>query len=70
MLFPFGYGLSIANFTHVDATPSSALESDGSLLYRTETAVSKITTISVNVTNTGNVAGDDVIMVSGYAEAR
>jgi len=51
-LYPFGYGLSYTSFKYSNLrTSSSVLAKDGSV------------TVSVDVTNTGGVAGDEVVQL-------
>ena len=51
-LYPFGFGLSYTTFEYANLkTSSPTLERDGVL------------TVSVEVTNTGTVAGDDVVQL-------
>ncbi|MHA7941569.1 beta-xylosidase [Formosa sp. 3Alg 14/1] len=51
-LFPFGYGLSYTTFEYSELTlANSTIKSDGS------------TTVSVKVTNTGSIIGDEVVQM-------
>jgi beta-glucosidase len=50
----FGFGLSYTTFTHDDLTVPDQVPTDGSL------------PVSVRVTNTGPVAGDDVVQLYGH----
>ncbi|WP_434036660.1 glycoside hydrolase family 3 N-terminal domain-containing protein [Formosa sp. 4Alg 33] len=51
-LFPFGYGLSYTTFKYSELTlADSTIKSDGS------------TTVSVKVTNTGSIIGDEVVQM-------
>ncbi|MET8042635.1 glycoside hydrolase family 3 N-terminal domain-containing protein [Micromonospora sp. NPDC005215] len=50
---PFGHGLSYTTFTHSDLTVPITVPSDGALV------------VTVRVTNTGAVAGDDVVQLYG-----
>ncbi|MEU8257074.1 glycoside hydrolase family 3 N-terminal domain-containing protein [Micromonospora inaquosa] len=50
---PFGHGLSYTTFAHSDLTVSSTVPTDGAI------------EVSVRVTNTGAVAGDDVVQLYG-----
>jgi beta-glucosidase len=52
LLYPFGYGLSYTTFSYANLKTSSAeVGSDGTI------------TVSVDVTNTGNRAGDEVVQL-------
>ncbi|MFB9852982.1 beta-glucosidase [Micromonospora andamanensis] len=50
---PFGHGLSYTTFAYSDLTVPATVPTDGAL------------TVSVRVTNTGGVAGDDVVQLYG-----
>ncbi|MBQ1033321.1 glycoside hydrolase family 3 C-terminal domain-containing protein [Micromonospora sp. C97] len=50
---PFGHGLSYTTFAHTDLTVSGTVPTDGAI------------GVSVRVTNTGAVAGDDVVQLYG-----
>lgn len=50
---PFGHGLSYTTFAHADLTVSATVPTDGALR------------VTVRVTNTGAVAGDDVVQLYG-----
>ncbi|WP_456847138.1 fibronectin type III-like domain-contianing protein, partial [Cellulomonas sp. P5_C6] len=50
---PFGHGLSYATFAHEDLTVPAEVATDGSIV------------AEVRVTNTGTVAGDDVVQLYG-----
>jgi beta-xylosidase len=50
---PFGHGLSYATFEYTNLTAPATVPTDGAL------------TVSVRVTNTGAVAGDDVVQLYG-----
>ena len=50
---PFGHGLSYTTFDHTDLTVPADVPTDGAL------------TVTVRVTNTGAVAGDDVVQLYG-----
>ena len=59
--YPFGFGLALTNFTHVDVTPSvTPWGADGVLTLPTS-AGGGGATLSINVTNVGAVTGDDVV---------
>ncbi|GAA5191873.1 glycoside hydrolase family 3 N-terminal domain-containing protein [Rugosimonospora acidiphila] len=51
---PFGFGLSYTTFDYGDLTVPEEVPTDGEL------------TVSVRVTNTGSVAGDDVVQLYGH----
>ncbi|WP_295050045.1 fibronectin type III-like domain-contianing protein [Ruminococcus sp.] len=51
-LYPFGYGLSYTTFEYSDIHPSSVIAEEGDTLQ-----------FSVNVTNTGNVDGEEVVQL-------
>jgi beta-xylosidase len=51
---PFGHGLSYTTFEHADLTVPATVPTDGALR------------VSVRVTNTGAVAGDDVVQLYGH----
>lgn len=51
-LFPFGYGLSYTTFSYSEPR-----------LVQSDIAVDGMTTVSVEVTNTGEVAGDEVVQL-------
>jgi beta-xylosidase len=51
---PFGFGLSYTTFVYSDLAVPDAVPTDGSL------------PVSVRVTNTGSVAGDDVVQLYGH----
>jgi len=51
---PFGHGLSYTTFAHTDHTATAAVPTDGCLV------------VTVRTTNTGAVAGDDVVQLYGH----
>lgn len=58
VVYPFGYGLSYATFEWENVTPANELEN-----WQTK----KTLNLQVKVTNTGNVAGKDVVQVYSHA---
>jgi beta-glucosidase len=56
--FPFGYGLSYTTFSYSDGALTTAIDTDGVPLI----------TVSITVTNSGGVKGDEVVQLYGIDE--
>ena len=59
-VLPFGFGLSLTTFV---IQPAGGFDAAGPQRLRTEAASSRLLSYSVNVTNVGAVAGDEVVML-------
>ena len=60
VVFPFGHGLALTNFSLTDASPAAAAAAER---LRAEAVPSRALAYAVNVTNTGSVAGDEVVFL-------
>jgi beta-glucosidase len=61
-LFPFGHGLSYTTFTHHDLAVSAASTESAASTVSAASTESALT-ISVSVSNTGRIAGDEVVQL-------